>query len=90
MKTEKVWNEFWECRKCEEIFSSATYAEYCPKCQSNPFAAEIERLKAVNAGFVEAAKILISSLDWEEKRSGTTYHGCENLRAAILAKVKGG
>ena len=36
----------------------------------------------------EALKALVESLDWESKRSGTTYAGHEDARAAI-AKVEG-
>ena len=35
-----------------------------------------------------AMRILVASLNWEEKRSGTTYNGWEEARAA-LAKAEG-
>jgi hypothetical protein len=41
------------------------------------------RLIAAAPGLLEAAKILISSLVWERKRSGITYAGAEILEAAI-------
>ena len=34
---------------------------------------------------VEALTTLLQSLEWEEKRSGTTYNGYESARAAIRA-----
>jgi hypothetical protein len=36
----------------------------------------------------EALRALIASLEWEKKRSGTTYVGFENAKAA-LAKAEG-
>ena len=39
-------------------------------------------------GLLSAAKALLASLAWEEKRSGTTYNGADGLRAAV-AKAGG-
>ena len=46
------------------------------------------RLIAAAPDLLEAAKVLISSLVWERKRSGITYAGGEMLEAAI-AKAEG-
>ena len=46
------------------------------------------RLIAAAPTMYEALKALAESLDWESKRSGTTYAGHEDARAAI-AKVEG-
>jgi hypothetical protein len=32
---------------------------------------------------------LVESLDWEERRSGTTYNGIEDARAAIARAERG-
>ncbi len=42
-------------------------------------------LNAVNTHdeLLEACRTLLSSLQWEEKRSGTTYHGYEDLIEAV-------
>ena len=47
-------------------------------------------LRAVNAydDLLEACRAVLSSLQWEEKRSGTTYNGYEELAAAV-AKAEG-
>ncbi|MDD5534062.1 MAG: hypothetical protein PHC52_14820 [Syntrophales bacterium] len=47
-------------------------------------------VRAVNAhdALVDALGTLVASLSWEEKRSGTTYHGYEMAKAA-LAKAEG-
>ena len=42
------------------------------------------RLIAAAPDLLEAAKVLISSLVWERKRSGITYAGGEMLEAAIV------
>jgi hypothetical protein len=41
------------------------------------------RLIAAAPDLLEAGKMLLESLEWEEKRSGTTYRGMDTLRAAI-------
>ena len=46
------------------------------------------RLIAAAPTMYEALKALVESLDWESKRSGTTYAGHEDARAAI-AKAEG-
>ena len=46
------------------------------------------RLIAAAPEMYEALKALVESLDWEAKRSGTTYAGHEDARAAI-AKAEG-
>lgn len=47
------------------------------------------RLIAAAPEMLEALGELVASLDWEEKRSGRTYAGYENAKAAI-AKATGG
>jgi hypothetical protein len=42
------------------------------------------RLITAAPDLLEAAKVLISSLVWERKRSGITYAGGEMLEAAIV------
>ncbi len=43
-----------------------------------------------NTALVEALRTLLDSLDWEAKRSGTTYNGYEQARAALaLAEGEG-
>ena len=50
--------------------------DYCP-------------LHAAAPAMREALAALVASLTWEEKRSGTTYHGIEQARAALaLAESK--
>ena len=46
------------------------------------------RLIAAAPELLEGAKMLDISLQWEERRSGTTYNGMDTLRAAI-AKAEG-
>lgn len=40
-------------------------------------------LIAAAPDLLAACKVLVESLTWEEKRSGTTYNGIEEARAAI-------
>lgn len=49
------------------------------------------RLIAAAPAMFEALRTLIHSLEWEAKRSGTTYHGFEDAKAALaLAQGKPG
>ena len=40
-------------------------------------------LIAAAPDLLDAAKMLLASLAWKEKRSGTTYNGADSVRAAI-------
>lgn len=44
-------------------------------------------LRAANAhvGLVSALRTLVQSLEWEKRRTGTTYNGFEDARAALRA-----
>jgi hypothetical protein len=46
-------------------------------------------LIAAAPALLEALKGLVSSLEWEERRSGTTYSGYDSAREAI-ARAEGG
>lgn len=46
-------------------------------------AAERDALRAENARLREALATVVASLEWEEKRSGTTYAGYDQARAAL-------
>jgi len=46
------------------------------------------RLIVAAPEMVEALGTLLKSLEWEEKRSGTTYHGSETARA-LLERIEG-
>src|SRR6185369_9018222 len=47
------------------------------------------RLIAAAPDMLEALRALVASLEWETKRSGTTYAGFEDAQAAIR-KAEGG
>ena len=52
--------------------------------QHNPNA----RLIAAAPEMVEVLNVILESMTWEEKRSGTTYNGVDTARA-LLARIEG-
>lgn len=69
------------CIRCGRTFQTADVVSRCVGCRE-------DLVKAASLDLLDALKDLVSSLDWEEKRSGITYSGIEKSRAAI-AKAEG-
>ena len=75
-----VWGVDEKSRGCVALVNMS--AERATEAAANA------RLIAAAPEMYEALKALVESLDWEAKRSGTTYAGHEDARAAI-AKAEG-
>ena len=75
-----VWGADGKSRGCVALVNMS--AERAAEAEANAV------LIAAAPTMYEALKALVESLDWESKRSGTTYAGHEDARAAI-AKAEG-
>jgi hypothetical protein len=76
----------WESKKTGYVMADNCYVAeiLCGPDSPDPHEGKANgRLIASAPDLLEAAKILISSLVWERKRSGITYAGAEILEAAI-------
>lgn len=68
---------------CDEYSNQIAKIAHEPKHGTSDCAEANARLIAAAPTMYEALKALVESLDWEAKRSGTTYAGHEDARAAL-------